>query len=88
MAYLRDAFAAVTIAAELGAAWMWFGPQHASLTASLLTVLIGGGSVLPFVFFGQRVHRANADLQELRAAQTLGRAEPLQPLGAPSTRSD
>lgn len=72
MTHLRDAFAAVTIAAELGVAWMWFGPQHFGFLPPFLACAVGILSLFPFVFFAGRVRQANEELLALRTARLLG----------------
>jgi hypothetical protein len=85
MAQLRDAFAAVTIAAELGVAWMLFGPQSFGLAALLLAGAIGLLAVPPFIFFAKKVREARRDLKALRDARINGEGWRLPAAPAPTT---
>jgi hypothetical protein len=87
MANIRDAFAAVTIAAELGVAWMWFGSAaHVQILTPILAGLIGVLAVPPFVFFARLARQATTELDALRTARLRGRDTPDVPLVSSSTR--
>lgn len=76
MAHVRDAFAAVVIAAEIVVIWMLMGPEPAGLVKVLLGSGIGIGSLVPFWFFGRRARLAKRDLKALREARRRGAIQP------------
>ena len=81
MANIRDAFAAITIAAELGVAWMiWGSTAQFHLISPVLAGGIGLIAVPPFVFFARLARRASHELDQLRLARLRGRETPDVPL--------
>ena len=90
MANIRDAFAAITIAAELGVAWMWFGSRSFGIISQILAIVAGGLAVPPFIFFAKRVRAAEREIDARRSARIRGQATPdvAPPLVASSTTDD
>jgi hypothetical protein len=78
MAYLRDSFGGVIIAAELVALWLALGPEGASLAKVIIAGSVGAGALVPFLYFGRRARLAKRDLKQLGRARRSG-----QILGSP-----
>lgn len=76
MAYLRDSFAGVIIAAEAVALWLGLGPGGAGITQVVIAGAVGVVSFVPFIFFGQRASSAKRDLKQLRQARRSGEILP------------
>jgi hypothetical protein len=72
MAYLRDAFGGVVIAAELVALWMAFGTASADMVQVIVAASFGGGMFLPFSYFARKARLARRDLKKLREARRSG----------------
>lgn len=72
MAHLRDAFAAVVIAAEIVVLWLVLGPEPVELAKVVLGGGVGLASLLPFWYFGRRASLARRDLKALREARRGG----------------
>lgn len=72
MAYLRDSFAGVIIAAEAVALWLGLGPSGAGIAQVAIAGAVGVASFVPFVYFGQRARGAKRDLKQLRQARRSG----------------
>jgi hypothetical protein len=72
MAYLRDSFGGVVIAAEIVAIWLLAGPGPASLAQVVLSIGVGAGSFFPYLYFGRKSRIAKQDLKRLRAERRSG----------------
>ncbi len=71
MAYLRDAFGAVIIAAEVAVIWLTAG-ESVALIKAILAGGIGVGSFAPFLFFGRKARLAKHELKRLKQARVRG----------------
>jgi hypothetical protein len=71
MAYLRDAFGAVIIAAEVAVIWLAAG-QSVALVEAILAGVVGVGSFVPFVFFGRKARLAKRELKRLKEGRLRG----------------
>ncbi|MFQ6045879.1 MAG: hypothetical protein ACE5PT_05895 [Gemmatimonadales bacterium] len=71
MAHLRDAFGGVIIAAEILIIWLVASgaPEVEKLVG---TLLVGGGSVVPFGYFHHKASTAKRDLKRLRESRKRG----------------
>jgi len=72
MAYLRDSFAGLIIAAEAVALWLGLGPSAADVVQVVIAGSVGAVSFVPFVYFGQKARTARRDLKRLRQARRSG----------------
>jgi len=72
MAYLRDSFGGVVIAAELVAVWLIVGAGPAIGAQVAISVAVGVGALFPYMFFGRKARLAKKDLRELTAARRSG----------------
>ncbi|NIN12431.1 MAG: hypothetical protein GTO05_07155 [Gemmatimonadales bacterium] len=77
MAYLRDAFGAVFIAAEFVVIWLIAGTESMELAKVVAAASVGAGSLVPFFYFGRKARLAKRDLKQLRGARQRGQI--LQP---------
>ncbi len=69
MAYVRDSFAGVIIAAELVAVWLLAGPVSATVTQIVASAAVGVAAIVPYAYFSRKAHRARRDLKKLRQAR-------------------
>lgn len=76
MAHLRDSFAAVAVAAELAVIWMSAGTAVFPVLAPAVAIGVGGGALLPFVYFGRKARDARRELKRLREARLKGQLPP------------
>ena len=76
MAHLRDSFAAVAVAAELAVIWMSAGTAAFPVLAPAVAIGVGGGALLPFVYFARKAREARRDVKRLRAARVKGELGP------------
>jgi hypothetical protein len=72
MAYLRDAFGGVVIAAECVALWMALGTASAEVAQVIVAASFGGAMFLPFSYFARKARLARRDLKMLRQARRSG----------------
>lgn len=72
MAYMRDGFAAVVIAAELAVVWLAAGAETFELAKVLLAGGVGIGSLGPFAYFARKAKLARRDLRRLKEARLRG----------------
>ena len=72
MAYLRDSFGGVVIAAELVAVWLIAGPGPFFGTKIALSIAVGVGAFLPYVYFGRKARIAKKDLKALSEVRRSG----------------
>ena len=72
MAYLRDAFGGVVVAAELVALWLAFGTGSPELAKVIISASVGGAMLVPFTFFARKARLAKRDLKQLREARRSG----------------
>ena len=72
MAYLRDSFGGVVIAAELVAVWLIAGPGAILGPEVAISVAVGVGALFPYMYFGRKARLAKKDLKELTAARRSG----------------
>jgi predicted transcriptional regulator len=72
MAYLRDAFGGVVVAAELVALWLGFGTASAEVAQVIVAASFGGAMFLPFSYFARKARLARRDLKKLRQARRSG----------------
>ncbi|MDH3290014.1 MAG: hypothetical protein OEO20_12815 [Gemmatimonadota bacterium] len=72
MAYLRDSFGGLIIAAELVALWLGLGPSGADILQVVIAGSVGAVSFVPFTYFGQKARTAKRDLKRLRQARRSG----------------
>ena len=72
MAYLRDSFGGVVIAAELVAVWLIAGPGPTIGIQVAISVAVGVGALIPYMFFGRKARLAKKDLKKLTAARRSG----------------
>ena len=72
MAYLRDSFGGVVIAAELVAVWMIAGPGAMLGPEVAISVSVGVGALFPYMYFGRKARLAKKDLKQLTAARRSG----------------
>jgi hypothetical protein len=72
MAYLRDGFAGVVIAAELAVVWLIAGAETMELAKVILAGGVGVTALGPFAFFAHKTRLAKRDLKRLRQARQSG----------------
>ena len=72
MAYLRDGFAAVIVAAELAVVWLASGAEAFELAKVLLAGGVGLGALGPFAYFARKAQLAKRDLKRLKDARLRG----------------
>lgn len=72
MAYLRDAFGGVVIAAEAVALWLAFGTGAADVAKVIVAAGFGGAMFVPFGYFARKARLARLDLKRLRQARRSG----------------
>jgi len=72
MAYLRDAFGGVVVAAELVAIWLGFGTAAPDVAKAIMAAALGGAMFFPFGYFHRKARLARRDLKELRRARRSG----------------
>jgi hypothetical protein len=72
MAYVRDAFGGVVVAAELVAIWLAFGTSSPELAKVIISASLGGVMLAPFSFFARKARLAKKDLKQLRQARRSG----------------
>lgn len=72
MAYLRDAFGGVVIAAEAVALWLAFGTGAVDIAKVVLAAGFGGAMFVPFGYFARKARLARRDLKRLREARRSG----------------
>lgn len=72
MAYIRDAFGAVTVASAIVVAWLIVGPESVALTKVVLGVAVGAAALAPFTYFARRAHLAGKQLKAMREARRRG----------------
>ncbi|UCG85534.1 MAG: hypothetical protein JSW71_16595 [Gemmatimonadota bacterium] len=66
MAYLRDSFGGVIVAAEIAAIWLFAGAESANVAAGILAASLGAAAFVPFGFFGSKVRRARKELKRMK----------------------
>lgn len=72
MAYVRDGFGAVVVAAELAMIWLIGGAETFELTKVVLSGGVGVVALGPFVYFARKTHLARRDLKRLKRARIGG----------------
>jgi hypothetical protein len=72
MAYVRDGFGAVIVAAELAMIWLIAGAETFELTKVVLSGGIGVVALGPFVYFAGKARLAKRDLKQLKQARISG----------------
>jgi hypothetical protein len=72
MAYIRDGFAGVVIAAELAVIWLAGGAETFELAKVLLAGGVGVVALGPFAYFAHRAREAKRELRRLRRAREGG----------------
>jgi hypothetical protein len=72
MAYLRDAFGGVVVAAEAVALWLAFGTAAPELAKVIFSASLGGAMLFPFSYFARKARLARKDLKRLRQARRSG----------------
>jgi hypothetical protein len=72
MAYLRDAFGGVVVAAEAVALWLAFGTAAPEMVKVIVSASLGGAMLVPFTFFARKTRLARMDLRRLRQARRSG----------------
>jgi hypothetical protein len=73
MAYLRDSFAGIFVAAELAVIWLVAGADSLELTKAIAAGSVGAVSLVPFFYFHRKARLAKRDLKRLRSARQEGR---------------
>ena len=73
MAYLRDSFAGIFVAAELAVIWLVAGADSLELTKAVAAGSVGAVSLVPFFYFHRKARLAKRDLKLLRSARQEGR---------------
>ncbi|HEX9692276.1 MAG TPA: hypothetical protein VGA22_09280 [Gemmatimonadales bacterium] len=76
MAYLRDAFGGVIVAAELVVIWMIAGSEPVEIAQVLGAAAVGIGAAAPFTFFWRRARLARKELKRLSRARRDGHVLP------------
>lgn len=72
MAYVRDGFAAVVVAAEVAMIWLIGGAETFELAKVVLSGGVGVLALGPFVYFARKTHLARRDLKQLKRARIGG----------------
>jgi hypothetical protein len=72
MAYLRDSFGGVFVAAGVAVAWLVGGAESLELAKVVVAGGAGGLSLVPFFYFGRKARLAKKDLRQLRQARQAG----------------
>jgi len=72
MAYLRDAFGGVVLAAEVVAIWLGFGTTAPDAAKAIMAAVFGGAMFIPFGYFHRKALLARRDLKALRKARRSG----------------
>jgi hypothetical protein len=72
MAYLRDSFGGVFVAAGVAVAWLVGGAESLELAKVVVAGGAGGLALVPFFYFGRKARLARKDLRQLRQARQSG----------------
>ena len=72
MIHLRDGFATVVLAGEVGAVWTLMSAGSYDPRLTVLMGAIGGLALVPFIYFARKASRAKRELKELKAARITG----------------
>lgn len=72
MAYLRDSFGGVFVAAGVAVAWLVAGAESFELAKVVAAGAAGGLSLVPCFYFDRKARVAKKDLKQLRRARQSG----------------
>ncbi len=72
MAHLRDGFATLVLASEVGAVWTLMSAGSYDLRVTVVMGAIGGLSLIPFTFFASKASQAKRELKSLKTARLKG----------------
>ena len=73
MAYLRDSFAGIFVAAEVAVIWLVAGAESLELTKAIVAGSVGAASLAPVFYFHRKARLARRDLKRLRSDRQQGR---------------
>jgi hypothetical protein len=72
MAFLRDSFAGISVAAGVAVWWLLSGGESLELARAIVAGSVGGAALVPFFYFGRKARLARRDLKQLRQARRSG----------------
>ncbi len=72
MVHLRDGFATLVLASEVGAVWTLMNAGSYDLGVTLVMGTIGGLALIPFAFFARKASKAKRELKSLKTARLKG----------------
>ncbi len=73
MIHLRDGFATLVLASEVGAVWTLMNAGSYDLGITLVMGTIGGLALIPFTFFARKASKARRELKSLKTARLEGK---------------
>ena len=71
MANIRDGFATLVLAGEVGAVWTLLNAGAYDLTVTIVMGTIGGLALVPFTFFARKTLKAKKELKALKVRHAL-----------------
>ncbi len=72
MVHLRDGFATLVLASEVGAVWTLMSAGSYDLAVTVVMGMIGGLALIPFTFFARKASKAKRELKSLKTARLKG----------------
>ncbi len=72
MIHLRDGFATLVLASEVGAVWTLMSAGSYDLMVTVAMGTIGGLALIPFTFFARKASQARRELKSLKTARLKG----------------
>ena len=73
MVHLRDGFATLVLASEVGAVWTLMNAGSYDLRVTVVMGAIGGLALIPFTFFARKASTAKRELKALKTARLKGK---------------
>lgn len=73
MMHLRDGFATLVLASEVGAVWTLMNAGSYDLGVTVVMGAIGGLALIPFAFFARKASTAKRELKSLKTARLEGK---------------
>ena len=73
MIHLRDGFATLVLASEVGAVWTLMNAGSYDLGVTVVMGAIGGLALIPFTFFARKASTAKRELKSLKTARLKGK---------------
>ncbi len=72
MAYIRDSFGGVILAAALAATWLLASSGATNVTAGIIAVAVGAAAFVPFGFFVGKARLARKQLRRMKETRLKG----------------